>query len=154
MIKSITKIISGAQTGVDLAALDFAIQNDIPCGGWCPKGRINESGIIPEKYPLAETKTSDYSERTEMNIKDSDGTLVLFSVNIDEGTKYTLKRAMELQKPFYSIDISSEPEIDSLMQWIRIYNIKTLNIAGARESNYPGIYKRAYKFLEKLQKNA
>lgn len=147
-------IISGGQTGVDLAALDFALDNKIPCGGWCPKGRINENGIIPEKYPLKETKTSEYSERTEMNIKDSDGTLVFYSGNIDEGTKFTLKRAMELQKPFYTIDINSEPEIDSFIQWIRTYNIKTLNIAGPRESSSPGIYKSVYKFLDKLKNNA
>ena len=150
MFKSIKKIISGAQTGVDLAALDFALENNIPCGGWCPKGRINENGVIPDKYHLKETATAEYSERTEMNIKDSDGTLVIYSQNIDKGTKLTLKRAMELQKPFYTIDLNDKADLESFYQWLNVYKIETLNIAGPRESNSPGIYKLAYYFLEKM----
>ncbi len=142
------KIISGGQTGVDLAALDFAIENNISCGGWCPKGRINEDGIIPDKYPLSETKSPEYTERTEMNIKDSDGTLVLYSGNIDSGTKFTLKRAMELQKPFFSIDIKNDLDTISIKQWMKTYNIKIINIAGPRESSSPGIYKLVYEFLK------
>lgn len=42
------KIISGGQAGVDLAALDAAMALGIPYGGYCPKGRINENGKIPE----------------------------------------------------------------------------------------------------------
>lgn len=38
------KIISGGQTGVDRAALDFAIENNLPYGGWCPKHRMAEDG--------------------------------------------------------------------------------------------------------------
>jgi len=142
------KIISGGQTGVDIAALDFALENKIPCGGWCPKGRINEDGLIPDKYPLSETKSSEYNERTEMNIKDSDGTLVLYSGNIDKGTKFTLKRATELQKPFFSIDINKTLDFALFFQWIKTYNINTINIAGARESSSPGIYKLVYEFLK------
>ena len=33
-----TKILSGAQTGADRAALDWAIFRDIPHRGWCPPG--------------------------------------------------------------------------------------------------------------------
>ena len=42
------KIISGGQTGVDRAALDFAIEHDIPHGGWCPKDRKAEDGPLAE----------------------------------------------------------------------------------------------------------
>jgi hypothetical protein len=38
----VEKIVSGAQTGADRAALDWAIFRDIPHGGWCPKGRKAE----------------------------------------------------------------------------------------------------------------
>jgi hypothetical protein len=44
------KILSGAQTGADRAALDWAIFHDIPHGGWCPKGRKAEDGVIPPQY--------------------------------------------------------------------------------------------------------
>jgi hypothetical protein len=49
------KIVSGGQTGVDRAALDWAIQRGIPHGGWCPRGRRAEDGRIPERYRLRET---------------------------------------------------------------------------------------------------
>lgn len=54
----IVRIISGGQTGVDRAALDFALQTGIACGGWCPKGRGAEDGPIGLKYPLKETPSS------------------------------------------------------------------------------------------------
>ena len=55
----IKKIVSGGQTGVDIAALDVALELKITCGGWCPRGRISEVGRIPDKYPLKETKSDD-----------------------------------------------------------------------------------------------
>jgi hypothetical protein len=60
----IEKIISGGQTGVDRAALDVALQLGIACGGWCPKGRRAEDGPIPERYPLKETSSPAYPQRT------------------------------------------------------------------------------------------
>ncbi|HIJ33428.1 MAG TPA: hypothetical protein HPP65_03370, partial [Gammaproteobacteria bacterium] len=59
------KIISGAQTGVDRAGLDAAMDLGIPTGGWCPAGRRAVDGVIPEKYnTLTETKARSYSVRT------------------------------------------------------------------------------------------
>jgi hypothetical protein len=61
----IAKIISGAQTGADRAGLDFAIENAIPYGGWCPRGRKSEDGGIPQRYELQEMVSDDYPQRTE-----------------------------------------------------------------------------------------
>ena len=55
-------IVSGGQTGVDRAALDVALKNNISCGGYCPKGRIAEDGVIPEHYPLTETESPEPEE--------------------------------------------------------------------------------------------
>src|SRR6266571_9073801 len=82
----VSKIVSGGQTGVDRAALDVALELGIPCGGWCPRGRRAEDGIIPERYPLIETPTTAYPQRTERNVRDSDGTLVLTVGRADGGT--------------------------------------------------------------------
>jgi hypothetical protein len=78
------KIISGAQTGVDRAALDAAISLDIEYSGWCPKGRLDETGKIPEKYSNIkeisgefENDQQNYNARTRKNIEDSDATLVI-----------------------------------------------------------------------------
>lgn len=62
MIHRNITIISGGQSGVDRAALDFALENNIKCGGWCPSGRLSEDSVIPGKYPLKETITSKYEE--------------------------------------------------------------------------------------------
>ena len=71
----VEKIISGGQTGADRAALDFAILHDIPHGGWCPKGRLAENGVIATRYELQETSTKQYPQRTEKNVQDADGTV-------------------------------------------------------------------------------
>lgn len=54
MTWALTKIVSGGQTGVDRAALDLALELGIPCGGWCPPGRMAEDGPIDARYPLQE----------------------------------------------------------------------------------------------------
>jgi hypothetical protein len=72
-------IVSGGQTGADRAALDWALARGVECGGWCPKGRKAEDGPIDPKYRLKETPSAAYLQRTEWNVRDSDGT-VLFSI--------------------------------------------------------------------------
>src|SRR6266851_4977853 len=93
------KIISGGQTGVDRAALDVALELGIPCGGWCPKGRRAEDGRIPKRYPLVETPTPAYPVRTEWNVRDSDGTLVLARGQASGGTALTIEFATDYGKP-------------------------------------------------------
>ncbi|MCD4772615.1 MAG: putative molybdenum carrier protein [Bacteroidales bacterium] len=145
----INKIISGGQTGVDRAALDFAIKNNISCGGMCPKGRLAEDGKISEKYLLSETSTSEYTQRTIENVKLSDGTLILFKDEMGKGTRLTLETARKLNRPFLSINLDRPDKSVSLKSWIKNLQIKILNIAGPRESNQPGIYLQTIKFLEK-----
>ena len=92
----IKKIISGGQTGADRGALDAALKLDFPCGGWCPKGRRAEDGPLDPKYPLMDTPGSDYETRTEWNVRDSDGTLILTHGSEDEqegGTALTIEIA-------------------------------------------------------------
>src|SRR6516225_9704134 len=112
------KIISGGQTGVDRAALDVAMQLGIPCGGFCPKGRKSEDGIIPEKYPLIETATDNYPERTELNIKTSDGTVILFIKVLDRGTQLTGELCKRHRKPFLLIDLADEIEHRDVKSWL------------------------------------
>jgi predicted Rossmann-fold nucleotide-binding protein len=146
----ISKLISGGQTGVDRAALDFAIAHQIECGGWCPKGRIAEHGIIPIKYPLTETSGSDYRERTKLNVNDSNGTLIFINGYIDKGTKLTMDTAADLKKPCFIFDFSKTTEKEKLLNWLSENKIKTLNIAGPRESNSAGIYGLVYDVLKKI----
>ena len=98
------KIISGGQTGVDRAALDVALKQRISCGGWCPAGRLDESGKIPERYPLKELKRGGPEERTSRNVQDSDGTVVIYFHELEGGTAYTVGCCIEDRQPYRLID--------------------------------------------------
>lgn len=146
----LTRIISGGQTGVDRAALDFAISREIPCGGYCPKGRLAEDGIIPERFPLEETTSQEYSERTKRNIEVSDGTLIIFSGEPQGGTLFTKTHAFSVMKPVLMIDIETPFFPIPIRKWFMDNQTHILNIAGPRESESPGIYRKTLNLLERL----
>src|SRR6266852_502187 len=137
------KIVSGGQTGVDRAALDVALELGLPCGGWCPKGRRAEDGPIPERYPLTETSSRAYPQRTRCNVLDSDGTLILTRGRPAGGTALTIKIAAENDKPYLVADLSRQADPDRVRTWCRAHQIRVLNVAGARASESPGIYDQA-----------
>jgi Circularly permutated YpsA SLOG family len=143
----LAKIISGGQTGVDRAALDVAQELGIPCGGWCPKGRRAEDGTIAAKYPLTETPSEKYPQRTEWNVREADGTLVLTRGQPQGGTALTIAFANRQTKPLLVLDLSQMHEPARVGHWIATQHIHVLNIAGPRESENDGIYTQAKEFL-------
>ncbi len=146
----VDKIISGGQTGVDRAALDAALELKIPCGGWCPKGRRAEDGVIPQHYPLEEASSSGYPVRTELNVQDADGTLIITLGSPQGGTALTIRLAQKYRKPYLMVDLTQEPNFVIVREWLSKNEIRVLNIAGPRENEAPGIYRRAKLFLQKL----
>lgn len=174
MPKRISKIVSGGQTGVDRAALDVALEVGIPCGGWCPKGRRAADGRIPDRYPLKETPSSTYPQRTEWNIRDSDGTLVLalelvpksnakvrernrspippWDLAFRGGTALTIELARRQNKPLTVANLNGEAT-KAVQTWIQACNIRVLNVAGPRESENRGIHSKAVEFLRQLLKS-
>ena len=146
----VERIVSGGQTGVDRAALDLALSRGIPCGGWCPKGRLAEDGVIPERYPLTETPGPDYAERTAWNVRDSDGTLVLTSGPPTEGTAFTVTVAQSVRKPCLVIDLAGIYDPHEVAEWLARHGIRILNVAGPRASKVPGIHEEALRFLESI----
>ena len=146
----IEKIISGGQTGVDRAALDVALELKVPCGGWCPQGRLAEDSSIPLRYPLIETPSADYAQRTEWNVRDSDGTLVLVSGPPTGGTAMTIATAARLKKPALVLEVTQPVEPRVVDAWLQRHQIRVLNIAGPRESGRPGIYAQAVLWLRKV----
>jgi len=151
LIKSL-RIISGGQTGVDRAALDFALENHIDCFGWCPKGRKAEDGIISYSYPLKETETSCYDKRTLKNVEESQGLLVFVDGEPDKGTVLAIDHAEKQNKPIYIIHLSMnvEDQETGILDLFEDQNVTIVNIVGPRESNSPGIYQKAKTFLEEL----
>lgn len=145
----IRRIISGGQTGVDRAALDVALRLGIGCGGWCPKGRFAEDGILSPNYPLKETPTPTYAERTEWNVRDSDGTLVLTWGPPADGTAFTVDMTRKHNRPVLIVDLETKDNNPHHVEtWLLENRIRTLNVAGPRESKCPGIYQDASAFLE------
>ena len=135
----IAKIVSGGQTGVDRGALDAALDRSVPCGGWCPKGRRAEDGVIPEIYPLKETTSAEYHYRTEMNVIESDGTLIVSRGRLSGGTALTKRLAEEGGKPVLVMDTKTTGQVEGVVQWVRRHRIHVLNVAGPRESQRQGI---------------
>lgn len=133
-------VVSGGQTGVDRAALDWALHNKISAGGWCPKGRLAEDGTIPDRYPLRETWSADFSIRTEYNVRDSSATLIIYRAMMSQGTMLAKKYCIQYQKPFMEIDVDREYHSKEIVNWLDDKRIEILNIAGPRESQSPGIY--------------
>lgn len=147
----VEKIISGGQTGVDRAALDTGLESGILCGGWCPRGRKAEDGPIGTRYPLQETTSASYSVRTEKNVKESDGTLILTKPRrASAGTALTIKLAQKHKKPCLVTDPFKENNQEKVRVWLKVNRIRILNVAGPRESEVPGIHGRAFEFLKEL----
>jgi len=147
IMKRVLKIVSGGQTGADQAALDWAIENGVPHGGWCPAGRRSENGKIPNVYRLEETSEAKYRVRTAQNVLDSDAT-VIFSIALalSGGSLLTRKFAKQAGKPVLHLsreaaDDEREPSdaAERLLDFIKKEKVAVLNVAGPRLSSEPGI---------------
>ena len=144
---ALRKIVSGGQTGVDRAALDAARASGFETGGWCPKGRRAEDGAIPAAYPLDETETSEYEDRTRLNVRDSDATLIITRGPLAGGALLTAEEALKLGRPHRVAGLDQAPDPQAVARWIGETGARVLNVAGPRESEAPGITDAAQAFL-------
>ena len=153
-MNKVSKIVSGGQTGVDRAALDVALEKGIEMGGFVPKGRLSEDGVIGAEYPgLLEAESADYSERTELNVINSDGTLIISNGGLNGGAKLTEHLANEHQKPYFHLDFAEtkmESALSSVLSWLSSFECGNLNIAGPRSSEDINIYAQTKVFLNLL----
>jgi len=136
---TLTKIVSGGQTGVDRGALDAALAAAFPCGGWCPADRRAEDGPIPQRYPLTPLPGAGYRERTRQNVIDSDGTAILFHKLLGGGTKLTRDLCVQIKKPFVLLDASLLTEsavAAAIVRFVEDNDIQVLNVAGPRLSGW------------------
>ena len=148
----ITKLVSGGQTGADIAALDVALRHGFQHGGWCPEGRKSLDGPLPARYQLTETPSDNYLQRTEWNVRDTDGTVVFtLAREATGGSLKTIGFAKKHRKPCLHIPRNSgyyEDPALILQRFVDEHGIKTLNVAGSRESKEPGIYQWVMEVLE------
>ena len=148
---NVRRIVSGGQTGVDRAALDVARELGLEHGGHCPRGRRAEDGRIPSRYELQETASAGYAERTGRNVEAADATLVLHRGPLLGGTALTVRRARGAGRPVRTVDLGSlagEPGETRL--WLERESVRTLNVAGPRASQAPGLADEARAFLRGL----
>jgi len=147
----VNKIISGGQTGADQAALDVAIKLGIPHGGWIPRGRLTENGPLDAKYQLQEMETTNYNKRTEQNVIDSDGTLIISHSMLTGGSEYTREMATHHNRPWLHVDLNATIDFHAaqkIQSWIKENNIEILNVAGSRASKDSKIYQATTDILE------
>jgi hypothetical protein len=148
------KVISGGQAGVDRGALEAALglpaSAGISVGGWCPRGRAAEDGVIDARFSLSETPNRDPAQRTAWNVRDADATLILSQGELTGGTALTAEIAEQLEKPLLVIDLRKPVPIAHVLSWMRRAAVRVLNIAGPRESQAPGITKDARDFVGRL----
>ena len=134
------KIVSGGQTGVDRAVLEWAVASQVPHGGWCPRDRKAEDGVIPLKFNLTETDSPTYAVRTRWNVRDSDGTVIFSATSqLNGGSKLTRESAETQGKPWIHLDVSEgvAEAVRRLNRFIDRHDIATLNVAGPRASEEP-----------------
>jgi len=149
------RIISGGQTGVDRAALDVALKYEIECGGWCPAGRLDEFGRIPNQYPVQELAAGGFTERTLQNVKDSDGTVIIYPGRLSGGTEQTVRFCSELRRTHLLVDaskLSAEDAASLIADFVRKNKIDVLNVAGPRQSEWPEGYDYAFRALDAILK--
>ena len=146
---NILRILSGGQTGVDRAALDFAIAQQIPHGGWCPAGRRAADGLLDARYQLLETESSGYRQRTKHNVRDADATLIIYRGRLEGGSLLTRDLATGHGKPLLLCDLHAPTEelLAAWQDWLVSHPIAILNIAGPSEARNPGIYLQASTLL-------
>lgn len=144
-------LVSGGQTGVDRAALDWAIRHGIAHDGWCPKGRLAVDGPLDAQYRLRETESAGYRQRTKLNVRDSDATLVLNLGALDGGTLQTVKFALAMRRPHLVVALDACTDAEAAAQvaaWFREGGFARLNVAGPREEKRGGVYARTMGVLE------
>jgi len=153
---TLERIISGGQTGADQGGLIAAQSLGVPTGGTAPQGWWTERGCQEERmrgFGLTECPKPGYPARTRQNVLDSDGTLIVGS-DATGGTALTTGFAKHRKKPLFYVsfpEMSDGPPLEKIAEdfrgWLTQHGIRTLNVAGNRESENPGIGEFTVNFL-------
>jgi len=140
---------------VDRAALDAALDLGVPCGGYCPRGRKAEDGVIPAKYPLQSLPSANYRDRTLKNLLKADATLIFYNAKLTGGTRLTADLCREHRRPFLAIDAgvhTRQQATESGFEFMIGNSVRMLNVAGPRKSQWPEGYGYVYEVMQSVLK--
>jgi hypothetical protein len=149
----VLRVISGGQTGADRGALDAAIDLGLARGGFCPKGRLAEDGVIPPCYQFEETASGEYEERTRMNVEAADATVVFSYGPPTGGSAFTVTCAETVSRPVLAVDLNASSAFGACLlldEFVKRLRPRTLNVAGSRESRAPGIADRVRAIVRRV----
>lgn len=154
----LARVISGGQSGADQAAWHAARAAGLATGGAMPRGFLTENGPRPNfarEFAATEHETVDPAGRTAANVREADVTLVFGVEPCSRGTAQTIAACREASVPFRVVRVGPDLMSDSpreVADWLRRVpvTVATLNVAGDRESNCPGIGERVERFLAEL----
>jgi hypothetical protein len=150
------KVISGGQTGADIAGVYTAKRFGLETGGWMPKGFMTQAGPRPkmaQMYGFKEHDSPRYPPRTAQNVKESDATL-RFAVDFQSsGELCTLRAINQHKKPSLDIDLRPDAKTKSpkeVIDWLERYKVVVLNIAGNSERTHDGMTGEVIEYLTRL----
>ena len=145
-------IISGSQTGVERTALDWAIKNELPHGGWCPAGLPGSTEALAECYKLKETATDKLLESVENNVRDSDGTVVFTLAPKAAGpAQKAVSFSKKQKKPVVHLHRGILGVSEKIVAFLDKYYIRRLHISGSQEELEAGIGDWVAAELEKAK---
>lgn len=138
------RIISGGQTGADRGGLEAGKHLGLATGGFVPRDCRTEvgkdTGLL--EFGCQETAAYSYDVRTAMNVRIADATVVFSPVLDSSGTRMTITCCQSQKKPYLV-----NPTREEFLIWLKVHKVKTLNVAGNRESVCNGIQDLVKAFL-------
>lgn len=152
---TLKKIVSGAQTGADIAGLEVAYEFGLETGGTMPFGFKTLNGCKPEYARIFGIKvhhSSSYVPRTKENVKNSDGT-IRFAFDFEsKGEKCTFRAIQDFKKPYFDVDLNDPPPVLDVIKWLEQEKIEILNVAGNSEQTFPGTHKETTDYLTDIMR--
>ena len=97
---------------------------------------------MPPQYCLTETPTERWEQRTEWNVRDSDGTVVFtVSETLTGGSLTTVEFAQVFGRPCLHLSrrVDGDLAAPKLRRFVGDHAIRVLNVAGPRASGEPGV---------------
>ncbi|MFL2667860.1 MAG: YpsA SLOG family protein [Burkholderiales bacterium] len=147
------KILTNAQTGVSRGVLDAALEFGSECGGSCAEGRMAEDGFVPDSYPVEELPGADTSDSIRQNVKDSDGTAIIFFGDIEDEPEEALDYCVQLGKTYRLVnggDLQPGQAGKVIADFIKEKGLMTLNVTGPKSSATERAQRFGYETMRAL----